>query len=70
MGVPISTTTRRHSAIIVLSGVQLIALGILGEYVWRTLDAARRRPSFIVGETRNLAASPPSPPHHHETTTQ
>ncbi len=42
------------AAIMVLSGVQLIALGILGEYVWRTLDAARRRPSFIVGETRNL----------------
>ena len=58
------------AALLVVSGLQLIALGILGEYVWRALDAARRRPNFIIAETRNLAASPPSPPHHHETTTQ
>lgn len=57
------------AAIMVLSGVQLIALGILGEYVWRTLDAARKRPSFIVGETRNLVANAPAPPRHHDTTT-
>jgi glycosyltransferase involved in cell wall biosynthesis len=31
-----------------LSGVQLLALGILGEYLWRTLDAARARKGFLV----------------------
>lgn len=31
-----------------VSSFQMIALGILGEYIWRTLDAARNRPSFIV----------------------
>jgi len=48
------------AALLVLSGVQLIALGILGEYVWRRLDAARRRPNFIVAATRNLPEDPGS----------
>ncbi len=33
-----------------LSGVQLLSLGILGEYLWRTLDAARGRKGYLVGE--------------------
>lgn len=49
------------AALMVLSGVQLIALGILGEYVWRTLDAARARPNFIVERTRNLEQAPEDP---------
>jgi glycosyltransferase involved in cell wall biosynthesis len=31
-----------------VSSFQMIALGILGEYLWRTLDAARNRPNYIV----------------------
>lgn len=41
------------SLMLVLVGVssfQMIALGVLGEYLWRTLDAARRRPAFIVDQ--------------------
>ena len=33
-----------------LSGVQLLSLGILGEYLWRTLDAARARKGYLVRE--------------------
>jgi len=33
-----------------LSGVQLLSLGILGEYLWRTLDAARARRGYLVRE--------------------
>jgi len=33
-----------------LSGVQLLSLGVLGEYLWRTLDAARRRKGYLVRE--------------------
>lgn len=32
------------------SGVIMLMLGILGEYIWRTLDAARTRPPYIVDE--------------------
>ena len=31
-----------------VSSFQMVAIGILGEYVWRTLDAARNRPNYIV----------------------
>lgn len=31
-----------------VSSFQMVALGILGEYVWRALDAARGRPNFVV----------------------
>jgi dolichol-phosphate mannosyltransferase len=31
-----------------ISAFQMLALGIIGEYLWRTLEAARRRPPYIV----------------------
>jgi len=31
-----------------VSSFQMIALGIIGEYVWRGLDASRKRPLYIV----------------------
>lgn len=37
-------------ALAFFSGVQLLSLGILGEYLWRTLDAARARKGFLVRE--------------------
>jgi len=39
------------TVIIVLTfglGVQMIMLGIIGEYLWRTLDESRKRPSFVI----------------------
>ena len=30
--------------------MMLLMLGILGEYLWRALDAARTRPTFIIDE--------------------
>ena len=35
-------------AILFVAAFQMIALGIIGEYVWRGLDAARSRPLYIV----------------------
>jgi polyisoprenyl-phosphate glycosyltransferase len=35
-------------AILVLSGLQMIMLGIIGEYLWRTLDESRRRPRYVI----------------------
>jgi len=32
-------------------GITNIALGIIAEYLWRTLDASRKRPVFIIDET-------------------
>jgi dolichol-phosphate mannosyltransferase len=35
------------------SGLMMLTLGILGEYIWRTMDAARNRPVYIIDELRN-----------------
>jgi polyisoprenyl-phosphate glycosyltransferase len=37
--------------ILLMGGVQMMMLGILGEYLWRTLEAARHRPNFFIEET-------------------
>ena len=47
---PIRGWTSLMVALAFFSGVQLLSLGILGEYLWRTLDAARARKGFLVRE--------------------
>lgn len=36
------------TAMVALSGVNLMALGLVGEYVWRGLDEARARPAYLI----------------------
>jgi dolichol-phosphate mannosyltransferase len=38
-------------AVLFLGGVQLVMVGVLGEYLWRALDEARARPLYIVERT-------------------
>jgi glycosyltransferase involved in cell wall biosynthesis len=47
-GQPIQGWTSLMVALAFFSGVQLLSLGILGEYLWRTLDAARSRKGYLV----------------------
>lgn len=51
--------------IVTLSGVQLLMLGVVAEYLWRTFDESRMRPPFIIRDevgfktsASPLAASP------------
>jgi polyisoprenyl-phosphate glycosyltransferase len=39
--------------VLILSGIQLLFLGIIGEYLWRTLDQVRGRPHYIVEKIEN-----------------
>lgn len=34
-------------------GMLMLMLGIIGEYIWRVLDAARNRPTYIIDEVRD-----------------
>ena len=43
--------------VLVLGGLQMMMLGILGEYLWRTLEAARHRPIYFVEEASDLRSS-------------
>ncbi len=55
--IPIEGWSSMMITLLVVSSFQMISLGIIGEYVWRTLDASRNRPNFIVDkvfdETKN-----------------
>ena len=47
-GVPLAGWSSLMCVILFSSGLILSNLGILGEYLWRTLDASRKRPPFII----------------------
>jgi glycosyltransferase involved in cell wall biosynthesis len=42
------------STLLIGFGITNISLGIIAEYLWRTLDASRRRPVFIIDEIIEL----------------
>jgi len=40
--------TSMVTIVLILGGIQLIILGIIGEYLWRNLDESRKRPLFFI----------------------
>jgi hypothetical protein len=46
--VPIEGWASLMVVLLIVSGVQMLMIGILGEYMWRNLDETRRRPRFII----------------------
>jgi dolichol-phosphate mannosyltransferase len=53
--VPGVTTT--VVAVLLLGGIQLMAIGMIGEYVGRIYDEVKRRPLYVVRERANVAAA-------------
>jgi dolichol-phosphate mannosyltransferase len=45
--------------VLLLGGIQLITVGIIGEYVGRIYDEVKGRPLYLVGETKNVTAEAP-----------
>ena len=54
LGSPVQGWSSLMCVLLIVSGVQLVILGILGEYLWRTFDEARGRPRYIVEKRINL----------------
>jgi len=47
-GNPVQGWASLMVVVLVLSGIQMLMLGILGEYLWRALDESRRRPRYLI----------------------
>jgi len=46
--VPVPGWTTIMITITFTAGVQMIILGVIGEYLWRTLDQSRKRPMYVI----------------------
>ena len=53
-GAPVPGWTSLFVAVLLIGGTQLLALGIIGEYLWRTLEVARRRPLWRIAEQEGI----------------
>lgn len=52
VGTPIAGWASLTCLVLFSAGLIMLMLGILGEYIWRTLDASRNRPPFLVDEIK------------------
>ena len=53
LGVPVQGWATLMCLVLLSTGLILVMLGVLGEYIWRILDASRNRPVFIKDEILN-----------------
>ena len=59
-GLPIQGWSSLMIAVLFFGGLQMIMLGVLGEYLWRTLSEARQRPRYLVEAV--VGSKPQKPP--------
>lgn len=61
LGIEVAATgfTTLVTLILFLGGVQLVGIGILGEYLGRVYDEAKRRPIYLLRPTKPPAPRPP-----------
>lgn len=57
VGTPILGWASLMCVVLFSFGCMMLMMGILGGYVWRTLDASRNRPPFLIDEVRESETS-------------
>jgi len=57
LGSPPQGWTGLMVAVLVIGGIQMMMLGVLGEYLWRSLGESRQRPLYIIEEKVERQAS-------------
>lgn len=57
-GTPVLGWTSIMVIVLATSGVQMLMIGVIGEYIWRTFDETRHRPHYTVCETINVSEHP------------
>lgn len=53
-GSPVQGWPALMCVVLITAGIQLLILGVLGEYLWRTYEESRHRPRYIVEERINV----------------
>jgi dolichol-phosphate mannosyltransferase len=44
--------------VLVIGGIQMLMMGVLGEYLWRALDESRRRPAYLIEAATDRFSQP------------
>ncbi len=47
-GLPVEGWAPIMVTVLMLGGIQLVMIGVLGEYLWRNLDETRKRPIYVI----------------------
>ncbi len=50
-GAPVQGWSSLMVVVLLVGGLQMVMMGVLGEYLWRALDESRRRPRYIIEAT-------------------
>lgn len=53
-GRPVQGWASLMVVVLVVGGIQMLMMGVLGEYVWRALDETRRRPRYLIEESTRM----------------
>jgi glycosyltransferase involved in cell wall biosynthesis len=59
LSVPVAGWASLMVVLLIVSGIQLIMLGIIGEYLWRNFDESRKRPVFIIDQMEGFKTNKP-----------
>lgn len=63
-GIEVEGWSSMMVVLLIVSGVQMIMIGVVGEYLWRNLDETRKRPRFVIEtvlDAQPQRAAPPQP---------